>query len=587
MNIKLSRFASLFTVCFALVACGSAPAATPVPASTSASVQPSSTALSTTAPAQPSSTTALAPVAAQPTAIRPVGQPSSTAASAPTLTQAPALVQAPSPTSAPSPTTAPIPVPAVPSAASGFVQIGDALNRDSTVAGTDPAITVGSLDAGKPGVPWAVWAEKQGKTQQIFVSKQNGSKFDPVGASLNIHSNVLAEGPSITFAGQDRTVPWTAWYEPSPDFANKKNVFASRFNAASGLWVPVGQDRGNNEASLNIHTNQLAQDPNIIGGTADPTKAPVAWVCWQEVSAHNNAVEIFVSRAVSDTTALGGFKWQPVGLNRSGAANDPEPSVNLDVTGGSNSSHCQIVFAETNNTVPWVVWAEKLQLNPTQIFVARAVTDATQGSGGFKWQFVPNNCTPQTAANCALNVNPTKEAFDPSMAAGTVIPGQATVPWIAWSEVGTTGKLQIFVDRLDQVNRNSFINVGASLNVDPNRDATSPSITFAGNVPVVAWSEDTSAGKRVFVRHLASDPQTGTWVLDTPKEGLAVDKTQAATVPGIQATPDGKSVLIWIQGDPDKSASKIVVCTNAATTSFARILKLAAPLWAGASCSGS
>jgi hypothetical protein len=531
-----------------LVACADEPTRTPVPAATSAPVQ-------STQPPAPATTAPVATVAAP-------------AATATTV----ALPTAPT-------------APSAPTAQAGFVQLGDSLNRDKTQAASDYKLEMGSLEAGKQVVAWVTWAEKQGSSQQIFVSKQNGNKFEPAGGSLNIHSNLVAEAPSIDFAGTDRTVPWVAWYEPSPrSGASQKQVFASRFNATSGLWIPAGQDRGGNEPSLNIHTNKLAQDPNLVGGTTDPTKSPSPWVCWQEVSANNNAVEIFVSHAVSDTTALGGFKWQPVGLNRSGTAADPEPSVNLDVTGGSNSDHCRIVFAETSNSVPWVVWAEKLRTSPTQIFVARAVADSTAGAGGFKWQFVPN-CTPQDASKCALNVNPTKDAFEPAMAAGTVIAGQATVPWIAWSEVGANGKRQIFVNRLDQVSRNAFLNVGGSLNVDQTHDAHAPDITFVGNIPFVSWDEEVGTTRRVFVRHLASDPQTGTWVLDTPKEGLAVDKTKLATGPDIRATSGGKIVLAYVQGDPDKEASQIIVCTNGPLVSLLqRIPGLAAPLLQARGC---
>ncbi len=549
MNRTIS-LAALALLLLALVACAGAPSATPVPAATLVPTQMPATAIPSPVPTQPP----------------------------------PPATRLPSPTSAPKPTTAQTPAqaPLVPAAA--FRQIGGSLNRDAAAAAAAAALTVGAQDPSKPGVSWVAWSEKQGNAQQIFVSKQNGIAFEPVGASLNIHSNVVADGPSITFAGQDHTVPWVAWFEPSPDFANKKNVFASRFNAASGLWVPAGQDRGNNEPSLNIHTNQLAQDPDIVAGSADPAKPPVPWVCWQEVSAHNNAVEVFVSRAISDPTALGGFKFQPVGLNRSGAANDPEPSVNLDVTGGSNSSHCQITFAETNNTVPWVVWAEKLRLSPTMIFVARAVTDSTAGAGGFKWEFVPN-CAAQNASQCALNVNPTKEGIDPSIAAGTVLPGQATVPWIVWDEVGPNGKRQIFVNRLDQVSRRSFINVGSSLNADANRDAGNPSITFVGNVPYVIWDEEVGGTRRLFVRHLASDPQTGTWALDTPPDGIAVDRSRIASNPTIRATPDGKVVIAFIEGDPAKEASQVIVCTNATlTSSLFRFPGLAAPFPLAATC---
>lgn len=450
-------------------------------------------------------------------------------------------------------------------AAGTFVQLGTSLNHDKKAAATDQALTLGSLFAGAEYIPWATWAEKQGSTQQIFVSRLNGDNFEPVGASLNIHQNVVAEHPSIDFAGQDRTVPWAAWYEPSPGFSNKKQVFASRFNKDTLLWTPAGQDRGSNEPSLNIHTNEDAEDPVVVGGTANPANPPTPWVCWQEDSAHSNSVQIFVSRGVKDDTALGGFKWQPVGVNRGGTTADPEPSLNVDFA-HSDGQHCWITFAETNNAVPWVVWDEISGGKSGKIFVARAIQD-DKATGGFHWQFVPNCTGAADEDKCALNVNPTQDANDPFMTAGSVS-GGATVPWLTWTEVGPTGKKQVFVDRLDQVSRDKFLNVGGSLNVDQNRDAEGPSITFLGNVPYVAWSEQVGSGARVFVRHLASDPQTGTWVLDTPQDGLAVDKTKATNYPIIRAAPGSVLDIIWREGDPDTEASQIVVCQSGKLSAF-------------------
>ena len=532
-----------------LTACaGNPPAATSVPVVTTVPIQSSASSQPPTA-TQPSAPTQVAPT-------QPAASSSAVSSSAPAS-----------------------------ASSAGFVQLGDALNRDKTQAASDYRFQIGTTDVSKPGVAWVTWAEKQGNTQQIFVARQNGDKFEPAGASLNIHGNLVAGGPSIDFTGPDRTVPWVAWNEPSPRAgASPKQIFASRFNTTTGLWIPAGQDRGGNEPSLNIHTNKLAQDPDLVAGATDPTKATSPWVCWEEVSANNNAVEIFVSQAVADPTALGGFKWQTVGLNRSGTAQDPEPSVNVDVTGGSNSDHCRIIFAETSNAVPWVVWSEKIRTNPTQIFVARAVADNTAGAGGFKWQFVPN-CIAQDPSKCVLNLNPTKDAFEPAMAAGSVIAGQATVPWIVWTEVGANGKRQVFVNRLDQVSRNAFLNVGGSLNVDQNRDASSPDITFVGNVPFVTWDEEVGNSRRVFIRHLASDPQTGTWVLDTPRDGLAVDRTKLATGPIIRGTANSKIVISYIQGDPNKEASQIIVCTNATLTSLLiKVPGLAAPLRATRAC---
>src|SRR5437899_1291700 len=171
------------------------------------------------------------------------GAPASPSPTAPPPTAAatqppPAATVAPTaaPTTAPTaaPTAAPTTAPTSAAAAGGaFVPLGDALNRDKNAAGTDQELAVGSTDASKPAVAWATWAEKQASTQQIFVARQNGNKFEPVASSLNIHGNVVAEHPSIDFTGANRTVPWVAWYEPSPGFGNADQVFASRFNATT------------------------------------------------------------------------------------------------------------------------------------------------------------------------------------------------------------------------------------------------------------------------------------------------------------------------------------------------------------------
>lgn len=465
--------------------------------------------------------------------------------------------------------------------AAGFTQLGSALNRDKNAAGTDQQLTLGSTFAGAEYIPWATWAEKQGNTQQIFVSRVNNNAWEPQGASLNIHSNVVAEHPSIDFAGQDRTVPWTTWYEPSPGFGGAKQVFASRFNKDSGLWVPSGADRGNNEPSLNIHTNKDAEDPVLVGGTTNPANPPSPWVCWQEDSAHSNAVQIFVSHAVKDDSALGGFKWQPVGLNRGGSGTDAEPSLNVDFA-HSDGEHCWITFAGEKSAVPWVVWDEISGGKSGKVFVARAVADA-QAIGGFHWEFVPTCTGAADEDQCALNVNPAEDANDPFIASGS-LSGGAPSPWVVWTEVGPNSKTQVFVSRLDPDSKSKFLHVGGSLNVNPDSNAEGPSITFLGNVPYVAWSEQVGNGARVFVRHLEGDPQAGNWVLDTPN-GLAVDKSKPTNYPIIHWATGGRVDVIWREGDPAAGASQIVVCQSGKQTSFFdRLPGLAMPFLQNASC---
>jgi hypothetical protein len=97
------------------------------------------------------------------------------------------------------------------------------------------------------------------------------------------------------------------------------------------------------------------------------------------------------------------------------------------------------------------------------------------------------------------------------------------------------------------------------LNVDPNQDARTPIIAFVGNVPYVAWLEDDGTGKfKVQVRHLASDPQTGTWELDTPADGFNVDP--AVSDSGLAAVASADTLFMaWTEGDPASSASQIVI----------------------------
>jgi hypothetical protein len=199
-----------------------------------------------------------------------------------------------------------------------------------------------------------------------------------------------------------------------------------------------------------------------------------------------------------------------------------------------------------------------------RIFTARGVADAA-APGGFKWINVPA-CDPNDETACVLNINPLKDAKDASMAAGSLTAGESTVPWIAWPEIGQNGKWQIFVSRLDTTTRNSFLQVGASLNVDPNHDARTPIIVFAGNVPYVIWLEDDGSGKfEVQARHLASDPQTGTWALDTPAGGFNVSSELSDSGLAVTASND-TLFLAWTEGDPASTASQMVVGALRAST---------------------
>jgi len=451
------------------------------------------------------------------------------------------------------------------------------INKAFSVSGEDPTnadVVGGALTAGKPAVPWAIFRQQETNgssppADQVFVrsfangawtTRGNGtvggrSSVGPqFPGSLNFDQGQDGEAPSIDFAGAGRTVPWATWYENTLGAGfGANNVFASRFDATQNKWVFAGQSRGNGGSgpsvpSLNIHTDQSAENPSVAGGSAlDPTK-PGPWVTWQETTAAPVAGkdQIFVSKplgpgmancngvtpagvpdASGNVPAIGGFCFQQVGLGRVGPAG-ADPSLNVDVQ--RDGIEPDIAFTGANDSVPWVVWYEKgagttgLAGNE-MVFAAKAEADGTAGAGGFHWHVIgntgngilnaANTCAASLSAEqgCSLNSDPAKDAEDPRVAAGTMNPANPTAPWVTWDET-VGGVHQVFVSRFVATPTPHFqiVNGGAPIST-AGVESTRADITFSGNTPYVTWREETSAGTMGFVGHFvnAANP---TFVLD-------------------------------------------------------------------------
>ncbi len=479
------------------------------------------------------------------------------------------------------------------------------INKALNVSGEDPAnadVVGGALTAGKPAVPWAVFRQQEagGDKDQVFSRSFAGGAWTTRGngtvggrssaapkfqGSLNFDQGQDGEAPAIDFAGAGRTVPWATWYEQTTGtgFANN-NVFASRFDntgdANQGKWIFAGQSRGNGGSgvpvpSLNIHTDQEAENPSVAGGSAvDPTK-PGPWVTWQETSPANTKHQIFVSRpvgpgqqncdtvtpkGVADGTghipAIGGFCWQQTGIPRLGTPADP--SLNVDPT--RDGIEPDIAFTGANDGVPWVVWYEQNDSSISglhgneMVFAAKGISDGVGANGGFHWVAVGNQLqgtldtsgannhfgacaeTATAEAQCSLNKNPGADAEDPRVAAGTMNPANPTSPWVTWDETVGTHK-QVFVSRLvgtgaaahfEVVNGGAPISTGAG-------DSTRADITFSGNTPYVSWREDVGGGvEKAFTGHFvnAANP---TFVLDNSNVPLT-PSTQADVREPISST---------------------------------------------------
>jgi hypothetical protein len=454
------------------------------------------------------------------------------------------------------------------------VAVGDPTNAD---------VVGGALTAGKPAVPWAIFEQSrdtESQQNQIFVrsfasgawttrgvgTAGGASSASPLfSGSLNFDQTQEAEAPSIDFAGAGRTVPWATWYESNTTFGGKTQIFASRFDntgdANQNKWIFAGQNRNGaappNVPSLNIHTDQNAENPSIAGGSTTGGN-PGPWVTWQETGANSPGIgddQIFVVKPVGPgtttcpagtkpapetATVLGGFCWQQVGVDRLGV----DPSLNVDRT--RDGVEPDIAFTGTSDAVPWVVWYEQNHsgagLHDNElVFAAKGVADAS-ADGGFEWDVVGRAGTgfldtssggggacaaSQTAeAGCSLNANTSIDAEDPQVAAGTMTAGTPTVPWVVWDEGA-----KVFVAHL--VGTGAAARFQIANNGQPIANGDRTDITFSGHTPYVTWH--TGNGGAIKMGHFVNPNQ---FVVDNAPVGSGLsDNVRAPISSSCIATP--------------------------------------------------
>jgi hypothetical protein len=446
---------------------------------------------------------------------------------------------------------------------SGFVQDDHAVNTNVSRDALRPSIGVGTLTGSTSPGQFVAFTQNtfNSQSRDVFVSQFAANQWQVVGAgandgSLNIDRSKPAEHPDIDFAGANRGVLWATWAEPAAGiFNNMKQIFAARLDTAANRWQAAGEDLGGGHPSLNINTVAEAENPRIAGGATSSGENPRPWVIWEEDSLRfSNAIHIFVKRAVPDTSAMGGFRWEIVGQNRISPPGAPLHSLNVDLNRSAHDP--DIAFADT---VPWAVWYEEGSGRAQRVFAARAVGDFSQPDT-VEWQPVPACGGSGGDQNCALNRDPFQDAFDPRIAIGPA-PGTSTmVPWVVFVQKNASGRNLIYVSRFDP-DGNRFIAVGGALNLQPffpGSVAEYPDIAFAGKVPFVTWTENLGQFKRTFVRHLAdARPGFERWDLDTSPTGINVESFRDAFTPAI--TTNGVAPFVtWQEGQEVFDISRVV-----------------------------
>jgi hypothetical protein len=465
----------------------------------------------------------------------------------------------------------------------------ESLNEDATQVAQAP-----SIDFTGPNrtVPWVAWAEPStslGGVRQIFASRfatqpapaQNGGQWIHEGQeisgtapSLNINTGRDAADPSL-FGGTTN-----AGANPAP-------------------WI-VWQEADNGTTAAPAGSSKSPKNPN------------------------NSTFQIFVSHAVPATagtcpagtkpargTSVGNFCFQQVGIDRvKGPGLADDPSLNVDPT--RDGIQGDIAFTGPNDSVPWVVWYENSDngtvtdglLNADTVFAARAVPDSTSTGvdGRFHWQVVglgtagksasqdilntsgshsAGDCAvSQTAEQaCSLNANPAAGLTDgnggenPTVAAGTMVAGNPTTPWVAWDESSTNGGLHsVFVARLTGGDHFTLLNNGQPIS-HSGLDSTRPDIVFSHNTPYVSWHETAGGTTTTFVGHFEGDPANPVFHIDTPT-GIP---TTAPVASDDDVTDVRASIASMCPADPFTQDGAVCQGGNVGTPLFAYTNSLGGP----------
>jgi hypothetical protein len=381
------------------------------------------------------------------------------------------------------------------------------LNLDPTRDGFDPSI------ATVAGVPYIAWSESNGTNDEIRIKQLTGGVWTAIGGSPNVDATQSAFIPDITSIGG---VPYVAWEESN---GTNDEIHVAQFNGSS--WVAVG-------GALNVNPTENAGVPRItsIGG--------VPYVAWGEFNGTNDEVHV---------AQFNGSSWVAVG-----------GALNVDTTKGAFLSSIAAIAG-----VPYVAWEESNGTND-EVHVAQF--------NGSSW----------VAIGGALNVDTMKGAFFPSIAA---IGG---VPYVAWYENNGTN-YEIHVARF---NGSSWVHLGDALNVDTTKNAFDPSITSIGGVPLVDWYESNGTNNEIHVAQFNGSSWIavgGALNVDPSKNAFFTDPPNITAIGGVPyaawTETNGTNFQIRVKRlEPDFLAESATPSSTGATLS-AQVNDFGVPLPVG------
>jgi Bacterial Ig-like domain len=320
---------------------------------------------------------------------------------------------------------------------------------------------------GKPVVAWT-------EAGNINVKKWNGTSWDLLATTPG------GVGSMALDSAGNPIVSWNQYICCSSEY--KYDTFVKKWDGAA--WVQLG-------AALDIHANVIfANGQTTTSAIAiDSTDNPiVTWSEWDETTSYN----IYTKR-------WNGVSWIQLGTlldeNTDKSARMPAIAINSSgqpiVTWIESDDTTDNVYAKRWNGTAWVQYGTTLDFDLTNnvLFPAIAIDSSANpivtwceyNAASYNIYAKKWNGSSWTTLGTSLVYDSTKISYNSSIAIDS-----SNNPIVAWDESDNG-----FDVHVKKWNGSNWTALGASLDNDPSKPASNPSIAIdSSNNPIVTWNEN-------------------------------------------------------------------------------------------------